>query len=127
MIEIGSILTGNIKDIIVACITGTALLGASYIAAKKGATKGSSKGSKELGDRLETGNGDTLGTTIHHIEQTQELMVTQLHSNSRDLTKLHDKIDSTCSKLDNHLIETKPLLKFVTKQMESKVSKRKDR
>lgn len=44
------------------------------------------------------------------MEQTQEVIVTQLHSNSRELGKLHEKID-------DHIVEAKPLLEFVREQM----------
>jgi hypothetical protein len=92
--------------IIVACISGLCLLGASYIAARAGSRRATSS----IVKAVDTENGRSLGQTVHGMEQTQEVIVTQLHSNSRELGKLHEKID-------DHIVEAKPLLEFVREQM----------
>lgn len=50
----------------------------------------------------ETGNDKDIGATVHDLAQTSEVIVGQLHTNTRELLTLGDRFDT-------HLLESKQI------------------
>ena len=68
-------------------------------------------------EQMDTGNDKHLGETVHDIASMQEIMSTQLHTNTRELLGLSMKVDrlqihheAHALKLDDHLELTSELI-----------------
>jgi len=106
----------DVVDILIAIIGGSFLLGAAYVAARSGAKKGS----KGISDKMETGNGSTIGATVQQLSHAQEAAAGLTHEAAQELRTLSDRVGLVGDRLDAHIIEAKPLLEFVKSYREEK-------
>jgi uncharacterized coiled-coil DUF342 family protein len=58
---------------------------------------------------VDTGNGKDIGTTVHDIAQTVEVMQSQLHTNTREVLNLHDRLNEHHEMLTEHLENAREL------------------
>ena len=72
-----------------------------------------------------TGNGSAIGPTVRRIDQSQEIISAQLHTNTNELLALHHKADRSFEvsravedKLDRHLTEVSPMVSWAKTQMQ---------
>lgn len=55
---------------------------------------------RKVGKKVDTGNGRTIGSTVHDTAQTVELVEAMMHTNTREIIMVANKLDA-------HIVESK--------------------
>lgn len=77
-----------------------------------------------IDSKVDTGREQDIGSTIHGLDQTTEVILAQLHTNTQEtldvavrVLAIDEKLDQHMTKLDQHITEVAPLANWVRQQM----------
>jgi hypothetical protein len=58
---------------------------------------------KRIEDKADTGNAKDIGTTVHDLAQTTEILSAQIHTNTKELLTISQGVEKLGDKLDEHM------------------------
>lgn len=86
-----------LSTIAVAVVSGSAVVIAAFVSARRGAQRGIAP----VAEQLDTGNEKKLGQTVHELAQNVEIVATQAHANARDTVELGDRVEGKLDRIED--------------------------